>query len=263
MNMHVAGAVRKDNDQPVDADRHADFGQDGVRRNGFGARVEHIGGARQREPGRRRCVDRPVDDCARSRPAARSRFAAGDGVEGAAHLPATGALERRGGFLRVLAFLSPGVLMDNMPVEFLLEHSNVSLDMVYVAPGLPLPDPLPPHDVALVCVSELRENQALLRELSSLLASWPRPVVNRPDRIARLTRVGTWELLKSVPEIVIPVQVRHRPFASDSRSLVGEVAVETVLDGSSFPMIARPVDSHAGEGFAKLSCSSRDRRLSK
>src|SRR5665213_2987305 len=98
--------------------------------------------------------------------------------------------------LRVLAFLSPGVLMDNMPVEFLLEQSNVSLDMVYVVPGLPLPDPLPSHDVALVCASESRENQALLRELSALLASWPRPVVNRPDRIARLTRVGTWELLK-------------------------------------------------------------------
>jgi hypothetical protein len=154
--------------------------------------------------------------------------------------------------LRVLAFLSPGVLMDNMPVEFLLEHSNVSLDMVYVAPGLPLPDPLPPHDVALVCVSESRENQALLRELSSLLASWPRPVVNRPDRIGRLTRVGTWELLKSVPEIVIPVQVQVE--ASRLKEIaLGEVAIEAVLDGHGFPMIARPVDSHAGEGLAKLS----------
>ena len=40
------------------------------------------------------------------------------------------------GSLRVLAFLSPGVLMDNMPVEFLLEHSNVSLDMVYRRAGI-------------------------------------------------------------------------------------------------------------------------------
>lgn len=156
------------------------------------------------------------------------------------------------GSLRVLAFLSPGVLMDNMPVEFMLEHSNVSLDMVYLVPGLPLPDPLPPHDVALVCVSESRENQALLRELSSLLASWPRPVVNRPDRIARLTRVGTWEMLKSVPEIIIPVQVQVE--ASRLKQIAqGEVAIEAVLDGRGFPMIARPVDSHAGEGLAKLS----------
>jgi hypothetical protein len=156
------------------------------------------------------------------------------------------------GALRVLAFLSPGVLMDNMPVEFLLEHSNVSLDMVYVVPGLPLPDLLPPHDVALVCVGESRENQALLRELSSLLASWPRPVVNRPGRIARLTRAGTWELLKSVPEIVIPVQVQVE--ASRLKQIaLGEAAIESALDGGDFPIIARPVDSHAGEGLAKLS----------
>jgi hypothetical protein len=157
------------------------------------------------------------------------------------------------GALRVLAFLSPGVLMDNMPVEFLLEHSNVSLDMVYVVPGLPLPDHLPPHDVALVCVSESRENQALLRDLSSLLASWPRPVINRPDRIARLTRVGTWELLKLVPEVIIPVQVQVE--ASRLKQIAqGAIAIETVLDGGGFPMIARPVDSHAGEGLAKLNC---------
>ena len=169
------------------------------------------------------------------------------------------------GSLRVLAFLSPGVLMDNMPVEFMLEHSNVSLDMVYLVPGLPLPDHLPPHDVALVCVSELRENQALLRELSSLLASWPRPVVNRPDRIARLTRVGTWEMLRSVPEIIIPVQVQVE--ASRLKQIAqGEVAIESVFDGRGFPMIARPVDSHAGEGLAKLSSRAevieylRDRR---
>ncbi|MGZ5897666.1 MAG: hypothetical protein ACXWJ6_15600, partial [Xanthobacteraceae bacterium] len=99
--------------------------------------------------------------------------------------------------LRVLALMAPGDFMDSMPVEFLLERSNVNLDMVYVVPGLPLPDPLPDHDVALVCIGESRENQVLLRQLSSSLASWSRPVINRPERLARLTRVGTWELLKS------------------------------------------------------------------
>src|SRR5437868_8843851 len=34
--------------------------------------------------------------------------------------------------LRVLAFMSPGDFMDSMPVEFLLERSDVNLDMVYV-----------------------------------------------------------------------------------------------------------------------------------
>ena len=157
--------------------------------------------------------------------------------------------------LRVLAFMSPGDFMDSMPVEFLLDRSNVNLDMVYVVPGLPLPDPLPEHDVALVCVGESRENQALLRQLSAALASWSRPVINRPERIARLTRVGTWELLKSGAGIVIPMQARIERLQLE-RIAAHDIAVADILDGRGFPIIARPVDSHAGEGLAKLECEA-------
>ncbi len=83
-----------------------------------------------------------------------------------------------------------------------------------------------------------------------MVASWPRPVVNRPERIAKLTRVGTWQLLKSAPEVVIPMQAKVG--VSGLKQLAGEVSVEAMLDsGSAFPIIARPVDSHAGEGLAK------------
>jgi hypothetical protein len=157
--------------------------------------------------------------------------------------------------LRVLAFMAPGNFMDSMPVEFLLERSNAILDMVYVVPGAPLPNPVPEHDVALVCIGESRENQALLQQLSTVLASWPRPVVNRPDRIARLTRVGTWELLKSAPGIAIPMQATiDRPLFE--RVARGETLVADILDGNPFPIIARPVDSHAGEGLSKLECET-------
>ena len=157
--------------------------------------------------------------------------------------------------LRVLALMSPGDFMDSMPVEFLLEHSNVILDMVYVVPEAPLPDRLPEHDVALVCVGESRENQALLQQLSTVLASWPRPVVNRPDQIARLTRVGTWKLLKSAPGIVIPMQAKiDRPLFE--RVARGETLIADILEGNSYPIIARPVDSHAGEGLSKLECET-------
>src|SRR5665213_2656021 len=153
--------------------------------------------------------------------------------------------------LKVLAFMSPGDFMDSMPVEFLLERANVNLDMVYVVPGVPLPDPLPEHDVALVCVGESRENRTLLHELSAVLASWVRPVVNRPDCIARLTRVGTWELFKSAPGIVIPMQAEIDRSHLEQIA-TGDISVSGILDGSAFPIIARPVDSHAGEGLAKL-----------
>jgi hypothetical protein len=81
--------------------------------------------------------------------------------------------------------------------------------------------------------------------------NWHRPVINFPDRIARLTRDGTWELLKSAPGLVIPINFRiDRP--NLARLALGEATIEDSLEGNSFPIIARPVGSHAGEGLSKL-----------
>jgi hypothetical protein len=153
--------------------------------------------------------------------------------------------------LRLLAFMTPGDFMANMPIGFLLEGSNVTLDMVYVMAGVPLPRPLPDHDVALVAVGESNENQVLLQELAALLRLWPRPVVNPPRPIARLTRDGTWALLESAPGVEIPLNARIDRQAFE-RVAGGETAIEDALAGSGFPIIARPIDSHAGEGLNKL-----------
>lgn len=153
--------------------------------------------------------------------------------------------------IRLLAFMAPGDFMANMPIEFLLLGSSVNLDMVYVVPGLPLPRPLPEHDVALVAVAESDQNQAVLREIAALVASWPRPVLNAPDRIARLTRDGTWELLRSAPGVMIPMNLRiDRP--GIARMAADGGSIKELLLGSDFPIIARPVGSHAGEGLCKL-----------
>ncbi|HEX2654148.1 MAG TPA: hypothetical protein VHN11_10920 [Xanthobacteraceae bacterium] len=153
--------------------------------------------------------------------------------------------------LRLLAFMAPGDFMANIPVEFLLENSAVSLDIVYVIPGKPLPDPLPDHDVAFVAVAESAENQPILKQLAALLPSWPRPIINAPERIAQLTREGTWALLKNARNVVIPMNAR---VSRDDlmRIATSRLSVEEILNGSRFPVIVRPLDSHAGNGLAKL-----------
>ncbi len=156
--------------------------------------------------------------------------------------------------LRLLALLAPGDFMANTPLEFMLEGSSIVLDMMYVVPGTVLPEP-PEHDVALVAVDESDETAPVLREISKLVRSWPRPVVNAPDRIARLTRAGTWELLKSAPGIVIPMNARitRAQLAAIGAS---EVAVGSVLEGAGFPIIARPFWSQAGMGLVKFEDAS-------
>jgi hypothetical protein len=156
--------------------------------------------------------------------------------------------------LRLLAFMAPGDFMANTPLEFMLEGSSIALDMMYVVPGTVLPEP-PEHDVALVAIDESDETAPVLREISQLVKSWPRPIVNAPDRIARLTRAGTWELLKSAPGIVIPKNARidRKTFADIA---AGGVAIESILDGGGFPIIARPFWSQAGMGLVKLDDAS-------
>jgi hypothetical protein len=153
--------------------------------------------------------------------------------------------------INVLAFMSGGDYLANMPIEFLLGGSSINLDMIFVAPGLPLPQPLPDHDVAFVAVAESEENQPVLRDLAGALRSWPCPVINRPEQIAPLTRDGTWSLLNSIPGLVIPVNARaSRPQLEAAGR--GELNIEDLIDGKTFPIIARPLDSHLGDGLCKL-----------
>jgi len=162
------------------------------------------------------------------------------------HLPASGPTG-----IRLLAIMAPGELMTNAPLEFLLEKSDVSLDMLYVAPNLPFPSSLPDHDLVFVGVGESDQNRPLLKQLEGVMASWPRPVLNAPDRIALTSRENAGALLKSAPGVVMPISVRI-----DRQTLerVGREALSmtTVLEEGDFPIIVRPIDSHAGRGLAKI-----------
>jgi hypothetical protein len=153
--------------------------------------------------------------------------------------------------IRLLAILSPGDLAENNVLEFLIERSDITLDMLYVSPDLPFPATLPEHDLAFVAVCETDRNRPLLRHLETLLKSWPRPVVCAPDRIARLSRDGACGLLPSAPGMIMPVTTRihRRTLESIGRS---EVPVRAWVPDGTFPIILRPVDSQKGHGLAKV-----------
>ncbi len=153
--------------------------------------------------------------------------------------------------IRLLAIMGPGDLMANTPLEFLLEGSDIALDMLYVLPDQPMPSPLPEHDLAFVAVGESDQNRALLKQLENQLTEWPRPVLNRPGQIARLSRDGACALLKSIPGVVMPASERI-----DRQTLErigrGELLITNLHAEIDFPIIVRPVGSHAGKGLVKL-----------
>jgi len=157
--------------------------------------------------------------------------------------------------IRVCAIMSSGDLMANTPLEFLLEDSDVALTLVYVTEERPLPAQLPDHDVLFIAIAQSDDNMPLLKEMDSIVASWPRPVLNQPARIALLSRDRACSVLKSAPGVMMPVTVRV------DKQVLEEISHRIVPIGSlhedadnriDYPIIVRPIDSHAGHGLDKI-----------
>jgi glutathione synthase/RimK-type ligase-like ATP-grasp enzyme len=153
--------------------------------------------------------------------------------------------------LKLLALAAPGDMSANTPLEFLLQESDVALETLYVVPGSPLPSPLPEHDLAFVAIGESDENAASLAALERALPQWPRSVINAPERIASLSRQRLHAALADAPGVVIPMTVRVNRAALAGLA-AGAASVRDLLADGDFPIIARPVDSHAGRGLMKL-----------
>jgi hypothetical protein len=142
--------------------------------------------------------------------------------------------------IRLLALMTPGNLMANMPLDFLLEDSDIALDILYVAPHLPMPDSVPDHDVLFVAIGESDATLPLLEQLGAALKHWP-----------WLSRERAYTLLSDQPGVAMPATSRV------TRQMLENIADNTMqvhdyLSGAEFPLIVRPVGSHAGHGLEKV-----------
>jgi hypothetical protein len=156
--------------------------------------------------------------------------------------------------LRVLAFKAAGDVSTNTPIEFLLEGADVVLYSLYIVPGQSLPE-LPDHDIAIVTVGESDRDRPVLREIERLIQTWPCPVLNRPDRTLKLSREGTQGLLRGIPGLVVPATVRME--RAEFEKLGCRLTPGALFpEDTTFPLIARPIGSHAGRGLAKLDTST-------
>jgi hypothetical protein len=150
--------------------------------------------------------------------------------------------------LRVLALAAATDMGSNMPIEFLLDKSDVELMTLYVMPDIEWPDALPDHDIAIVIASDSEECRGALSKIDSVAARWPRPLLNPPRLVCNLDRDKLHRLLGGIAGVEIPSTIavtreqlaRRSSFAGDARHDI------------AFPFIVRPRASHAGAGLAKL-----------
>ncbi|HTD03235.1 RimK family alpha-L-glutamate ligase [Undibacterium sp.] len=152
--------------------------------------------------------------------------------------------------LRLLAIMAEGDLAANTPLEFLVEGSDISLDLLYLGSHRPVPSDLPAHDLVFVAVGESDRNRAVLHSMDSILKASAKPVVNLPRHIARLARDSVSRLLQLLPGVASPVSARVT--RQELQQAADDLPVSAILADGNFPLIVRPVDSHAGQGLMKL-----------
>ncbi len=156
--------------------------------------------------------------------------------------------ESRAG-LRLLAIVAPGVLMLNTPLDFITNHLDVRLDLLFVVPDKGLPATIPDHDVAFFAVGEA--DAAMVARLHRLFESWPRPALNDPGFLPVLARDRLSGLLAGVPSICSPPTVMvSRNQLDDLLRDGGDIG--DLLPGCSYPVLIRPLGSHAGAGLKKI-----------
>lgn len=155
--------------------------------------------------------------------------------------------------IRLLALMAEGDPTDNTPLDYLVEHSDIQLDLLYIVPGRPLPADIPEHDVAIIAPGASTRNRETLEIMDNLVARWPRPVLNLPRSILNCSRDRCYPNLKSIPGLAIPPTLRaSRQELENAASL--ELPVEPLLGdrGVAYPITLRPLDSQSGKGLARI-----------
>jgi glutathione synthase/RimK-type ligase-like ATP-grasp enzyme len=153
--------------------------------------------------------------------------------------------------LNALFLMGPGDFMANTPIEFLLETTDVAAQVQYLTLDLALPEQVPDHDVLFCAIAQCDANAPLLSDVQKMLDGWPRPVVNRPEQIAHLSRDGAYAELAGAAGTVMPRTVRVERATAEGLA-EGSLDPKSMFDGAGFPLIVRPIDSHAGHDLLKV-----------
>lgn len=143
--------------------------------------------------------------------------------------------------IRLLALMGPGDMQDNTPLEFVVDDSDIRLDLLFVLPDEAPPVSVPEHDLMIVAIGESDKNRALLAQAQTWVAHWPRPVLNPPAHIMRCARDAAYALLHDIPGVHMGLTRRVK--RADTASL-------------AFPCTIRPVDTQGGLGLEKLDCAA-------
>ncbi|HEY0394919.1 MAG TPA: hypothetical protein VGD01_10550 [Candidatus Elarobacter sp.] len=133
---------------------------------------------------------------------------------------------------------APGPYTANTPADLLFDARYVTLHRWYVDPAGGVPA-LPPYDAVFVAIGESDEAAPHLAATAAFVSGQRRPVLNRPELIARLGRVQLAETFAHAKHcrVVMTTRMNRERYAAE---------------GFPLPHIVRPVGSHGGFALERI-----------
>ena len=141
----------------------------------------------------------------------------------------------------VLCLCAPGDWQTNVPVDFLFDRETTTVHKLYlIDEEHTVTDVVPSYDVVWNTIAESPEAVQYLAFANHFMHAQHRPALNSPAHVIGTARPLLERTLANTGARVAPVSILER----DS---LGSAALPF-----AFPVIARPLGSHAGHGLERL-----------
>jgi tetratricopeptide (TPR) repeat protein len=141
----------------------------------------------------------------------------------------------------VLVLNAPAPWAQNTPLEFMIDPQRIALHRLYLS-GTLVREALPAYDVIFCAIGQAEHLQAPVERAQAFIVSQNKRVVNRPDTLWKTARPNLADALAGVQECAVPRTRR--------------ITREELARNTQFPLLARPIDTHAGRGLERLDAAS-------
>ncbi len=140
----------------------------------------------------------------------------------------------------ILVLCTPGDWQANVPVDFIFDPLTTSVHKLYLIDGSTSGLALPPYDVVFNAIAESETSAEPLRWAAEFADGQPRPLLNRAQAVVQTGRLALAATLRGTGARVAPTR----------RVTRGALAAAAATLG--YPLIVRPVGSHAGHGLERV-----------
>lgn len=144
---------------------------------------------------------------------------------------------------RLLVLLAPGDWQANVPIDFLIDRATTTVHKLYlVDPQQAAAASIPQADAVFMAIAESDENAEVLHLANAVLRTIGLPYLNDPRKVLAMDRVSQARAFARVEGCVAPAVDR-----------VSRATLASQADSFAYPLVVRPVGSHAGRGLERIS----------